>query len=172
MICHNDSRHYTEGWSYQESRSEQTLYQLHNSGKALEAEQRPSAVPKPSSSTESRIKMTVSWCGSETSDRVAHTIYTSATIVPIMAVIPAPKENARSRPSSFKHTVQQLCPFSMNAERTCDQLTAKLTVIRACRRMITKTRARRIDQHLLMTVIHFSLDVVVEMLLAHIYSTT
>ena len=63
-----------------------------------------------------------------------------------------------------KHMVQKFCPFLMNEECVCDQLAAKLIVIRAWRRMITTTMARRTGQHLLITVpFNFSLDVVVEM---------
>ncbi len=102
--------------------------------------------------------------------RIVHTIYKSARIVLMDAVISI-TQVAPLITSKFEYMVQKFCPFLMNVKHVHNQLAAKLIVIRAWRRMITMTTAHRMAQHLLMTAIYFSLGVIVEMLLAHIYST-
>ncbi len=67
--------------------------------------------------------------------------------------IPASQEVARAAALvNAKYSVAKFCSFLMNAQYISDQVAAKLTVIRAWRRMIMTMIIRRIGQHLLMTV--------------------
>ncbi len=110
------------------------------------------------------------WADMNIPSVIAHTIYKSARMVLMNAVILISQKVTWIVPM-VKYTVQQVCPFSMNAKCADDQLAAKLIVISAWRRTITMTVARRIVQHLLITTPFISLGVRVKMLLTNIYST-
>ncbi len=84
--------------------------------------------------------------------RVARTIYKSARMVPKVAVIQVSQKTVWAGTLSLEYTVRKLSLFSMNAEYVYDHVTAKLNVVRACRRMIMTTVDRRISRLLLTTI--------------------